>query len=104
MQNLRCAIAILYPMQQYFETLVQRNPLIRDEILFYTLFCDANQVYFLNYKHANSANVFSALACRPLHQKRLGQEFMRLQSTHIRTQTFWDYLNDEWPGYTLSNS
>ena len=36
---------------------------------------------------------FSALACRPLHQKRLGQEFMRLQSTHIRIQTFWDNLN-----------
>ena len=36
---------------------------------------------------------FSALACRPLHQKRFGQEFMRLQSTHIRIQTFWDNLN-----------
>ena len=36
---------------------------------------------------------FSALACRPLHQKRLGQEFMHLQSTHIRIQTFWDNLN-----------
>ena len=38
---------------------------------------------------------FSALACRPLHQKRLGQEFMRLQSTHIRIPTFWDYPNND---------
>ena len=38
---------------------------------------------------------FSALACRPLHQKWLEPEFMHLQSMHIRIPTFWDYLNDE---------
>ena len=37
---------------------------------------------------------FSALACGPLHQKRPGPEFMRLQSTHIRISTYWDYLNN----------
>ena len=38
---------------------------------------------------------FSALACRPLHQKQLGPEFMCLQSTHIGIQTFLDYLNND---------
>ena len=81
------------PQRQYFETFVHRNPLIRDEILFLALFRGADQVYFLRYKHTNH---FSAVACRPLHQKRLGQEFMRLQSTHIRNQTFLDTLSNFW--------
>ena len=45
-------------MWQYFEAFVHRNPLIRDKILFQALFLDADQVYFLRYKHANSATVF----------------------------------------------
>ena len=45
-------------MRQYFETFVHRNPLIRNEILFQDLFRDADQVYFLRYKYANSATVF----------------------------------------------
>ena len=46
------------PQRQYFETFVHRNPLIRDEILFIALFRDADQVYFLRNKHANSATIF----------------------------------------------
>ena len=38
-------------MWQYFETFVHRNPLMRDNILFQALFHDADQVYFLRYKH-----------------------------------------------------
>ena len=46
------------PMWQYFETFVRRNPLIRDKIVFHALFLDADQVYFLRYKLANSSTVF----------------------------------------------
>ena len=42
----------------YVENFVHRNPLIRDKILFQALFLDADQVYFLRYKHVNSATVF----------------------------------------------
>ena len=42
----------------YVENFVHRNPLIRDKILFQALFLDADQVYFLGYKHVNSATVF----------------------------------------------
>ena len=44
--------------RQYFETFVHRNPLIRDEILFLAIFRADDQVYFLRYKHANSATIF----------------------------------------------
>ena len=74
------------PQRQYFETFVLRNPLIRDEILFLALFRGADQVYFLRYKHTNH---FSALACRPLHQKRLGQEFMRYNLRTFEFKHFW---------------
>ena len=42
----------------YVENFVHRNPLNRDKILFQALFLDADQVYFLRYKHANSATIF----------------------------------------------
>ena len=42
----------------YVENFVHRNPLIRDKIVFQALFLDADQVYFLRYKHVNSATVF----------------------------------------------
>ena len=45
-------------MWQYFETFVYRNPLIKGKVLFQALFLDADQVYFLRYKHANSTTVF----------------------------------------------
>ena len=42
----------------YVENFVHRNPFIRDKIVFQALFLDADQVYFLRYKHVNSATVF----------------------------------------------
>ena len=60
---------------------------------FKALFRSADQVYFLRYKHANSATVILLWYAGLFTRSDLDRRFMRLQSTHIRTQTFWDNLN-----------
>ena len=81
-------------MWQYFESFVHRNPLIRDNIFFLSFILGCRSSLLFKIQACEQRHRFPALTCRPLHQKRLGPEFMRLQSTHIRIQTFWDYLNN----------
>ena len=71
----------------YVENFVHRNPLIRDKIVFQALFLDADQVYFLRYKHVNSATVFLLWHDGFFTRSDLDKKIMRLQSTHIRIQT-----------------
>ena len=75
-----------YNFTSYFESFVDRNHIIRNEILFHALSRDTDQVFFLRYKHENRTTVFCS--GMPASSERLGSEFMRLQSTHIRIPTF----------------